>query len=76
VIDPCVPRNWPRFTIAFRSHSAQYDIAVENPTGVSGGVSSVEVDGTLLVDRAGVPLADDGHIHKVRIILGSLPTSS
>ena len=31
VVDPCIPRAWPGFTIAFRHHSARYDIVVENP---------------------------------------------
>jgi cyclic beta-1,2-glucan synthetase len=45
VIDPCIPRAWPGFTIAFRHRSARYDILVENPRGVSRGVSSVHLDG-------------------------------
>src|SRR2546425_1395203 len=31
VVDPCIPRAWQGFNIAFRYHSARYDIAVENP---------------------------------------------
>ena len=41
VIDPCVPSGWRGFEIAFRYHSARYDITVDNPRGVI----SVEVDG-------------------------------
>src|SRR5205807_6197943 len=33
VVDPCIPREWPGFTIAFRYHSARYTIVVENPQG-------------------------------------------
>lgn len=39
VVDPCIPRAWPGFTIAFRRRSTRYDIAVENPRGVTRGVS-------------------------------------
>ncbi len=70
VVDPCIPRAWQGFTIAFRYHSARYDIAVENPQGVTRGVSSVEVDGMPFRDRAGIPLADDRRTHRVRIVLG------
>ncbi len=70
VIDPCIPRAWPGFTIAFRYHSARYDMVVENPRGVSRGVSSVEVDGVPLDDPVSIPLADDGKTHRARIVLG------
>src|SRR5207253_880659 len=44
VIDPCIPRAWHGFDMVFRYRSARYDLVVENPRGVSRGVSSVEVD--------------------------------
>src|SRR5206468_13072729 len=52
VIDPCIPRAWPGFTIAFRHHSTRYDIVVENPRGVSRGVSKVELDDVTLAGPA------------------------
>jgi cyclic beta-1,2-glucan synthetase len=70
VIDPCIPRAWPGFTVAFRYRSAQYHLAVQNPSGVARGVSSVEVDGVPFAEQAGIPLADDGGEHRVRIVLG------
>jgi cyclic beta-1,2-glucan synthetase len=71
LLAPCIPRGWPRFEIVFRYRSARYDIAVENPHGVNGGVSHVELDGKTLPDGpARVPLVDDGLAHKVRVILG------
>jgi Cellobiose phosphorylase len=45
LIDPCIPRSWPRFEITFRYRSARYTLVVENPQGLSRGVSSVTVDG-------------------------------
>ena len=70
VIDPCIPRAWRGFTIAFRYHSARYDIVVENPQGVTRGVSAVEIDGVPLGGQASIPLADDRKRHRIRIILG------
>ncbi len=71
VLDPCVPKAWPGFQIAFRYHTARYEIAVENPHGVCRGVTSVELDGEALSgDGARIPLADDGATHRVRVILG------
>jgi cyclic beta-1,2-glucan synthetase len=71
VIDPCVPKAWPGFEIAFRYRTARYDIAVENPNGVSRGVIRVELDGeTLPGPQARVTLADDGATHRVLVVLG------
>jgi cyclic beta-1,2-glucan synthetase len=69
-IDPCIPRAWRGFEMAFRYRSARYDVLVENTQGVSRGVSSVEVDGVSLNGEHGIMLADDGKAHRVRIVLG------
>jgi cyclic beta-1,2-glucan synthetase len=70
VLDPCIPRAWPTFSIAFRYRSARYEILVENPQGLSRGVSSVELDGVSLDGPADIGLADDGKAHRLRIVLG------
>ncbi len=69
-IDPCIPRNWPSYSINFRYHSATYQIWVNNPSGVSRGVASVSLDGKKLADRTNIPLIDDGATHQVLVILG------
>jgi len=71
LIDPCVPKAWPGFEIAFRYRSARYEIAIENPNGVSRGVVRAELDGeTLPGPQACVTLADDGASHHVLVVLG------
>ncbi len=72
VLDPCIPRAWPKFEVSFRYRSARYDISVENPLGVSRGVIAVKLDGALLTgsQKASIPLADDGAQHSVQIVLG------
>jgi cyclic beta-1,2-glucan synthetase len=69
-IDPCIPRNWPGYSIDFRYHSALYKIQVENPSNVSRGVALTEMDGKLLPGAPTIPLADDGAVHTIRIVLG------
>jgi cyclic beta-1,2-glucan synthetase len=69
-LDPCIPRSWPGFEIELRHRSARYRIGVENPRGVSRGVTQLELDGAPLPPDAGVPLADDGASHRVRVVLG------
>ena len=71
-LDPCVPKSWPGFEIAFRFRSSRYEISVSNPRRVSRGVSHAELDGQPLSGAAAVrvPLADDGSTHQVRVVLG------
>ena len=70
-LDPCIPRAWPRYEIAFRYRSARYEIEVENPDGVNRGIASVELDGQALADGGvAIPLADDGATHRIRVVLG------
>ena len=69
-IDPGIPKAWRQFEIVFRYHSARYEIAVENPHGVSRGVNQVVLDGKLLEGNPVlIPLSDDGKSHAVRVIL-------
>jgi cyclic beta-1,2-glucan synthetase len=71
LIDPCIPRAWPRYEIDFRYHSATYQIVVENPQGVSRGVASSELDGKALPGGgAAIQLVNDGGAHKAVIVLG------
>ena len=71
IIDPCVPKAWPGFSIAFTYRSAHYDITVENPNGVSRGVTRISLDGEALHTSDGrIPLADDSARHSVTVVLG------
>ena len=59
-LDPCIPRAWRRFEIAFRYHGSRYEIMVENPRGVSRGVAQIEVDGRTLGVRQHEPPVERG----------------
>jgi cyclic beta-1,2-glucan synthetase len=69
-IDPCIPRNWPSYSMEFRYHSSTYKIKVENPSSVSKGVALTELDGKILAGAASIPLVDDGQVHQLRVVLG------
>jgi cyclic beta-1,2-glucan synthetase len=69
-LDPCIPRAWRGYDIRFRYHSASYEIRVENPNGVTRGVSRVELDGRVLAAAGAIALADDGATHRVHVVLG------
>jgi cyclic beta-1,2-glucan synthetase len=69
---PCVPRWWREFEITYRRGDTTYRIMVENPTAVSRGVASVELDGKVLPGGE-IPLVDDRVVHNVRVVLGEVP---
>jgi cyclic beta-1,2-glucan synthetase len=69
VIDPCIPGDWPGFELTYRHRSSTYEIRVVNPGSVERGVRSLALDGTLQAAPS-FPLADDGSVHEVRIVLG------
>ena len=71
LLDPCIPKAWPGYEITFRHGSARYDISIENPSGVCRGIQTIDLDGQMLPgEPALITLADDGAIHRVRIVLG------
>jgi cyclic beta-1,2-glucan synthetase len=70
LIDPCIPRGWKCFEIAYRHGETLYRITVENPDGVCRGVARVSLDGTRLADGARVPLIDDAREHWVEVRMG------
>jgi cyclic beta-1,2-glucan synthetase len=70
-LDPCIPRAWPGFEIAFRHGVTRYRITVDNPQGVSRGVLTTSLDGVSLVPGAPIPLVDDGVAHHLHITLGA-----
>jgi cyclic beta-1,2-glucan synthetase len=70
-LDPCIPRAWPTFEISVRRRSARYEIAVENPAGVSRGVRFAEIDGVEITERPlRLLMVDDGAVHRVHVTLG------
>ncbi len=71
-LDPAIPRGWPQFEISFRYRSSTYDILVENPLGVSGGILALKRDRKMLPPerRTAIALIDDGAKHQLHVILG------
>jgi cyclic beta-1,2-glucan synthetase len=74
-IDPCIPKAWPGFALTFQyrvgARVTRYEIAVENPGRVCGGVALVEMDGRTIPGGDGVRLVDDGGVHALHVVLGS-----
>jgi cyclic beta-1,2-glucan synthetase len=68
-MDPCIPRDWPGYSMQFRYHAAVYHIVVDNPRKASRGVTLTELDGTVLAAGSPIPLTPIGE-HQIRIVLG------
>jgi cellobiose phosphorylase len=68
-IDPCIPSHWDRFRVTRRFRGAVYEIAVNNPHGVSKGVAVVRVNGQAIAGSV-VPAFGDGQTHHVRVTMG------
>jgi cellobiose phosphorylase len=68
-LEPCVPRGWPGYEIAYRHGSATYRIRVDNAAATGREVRSVSLDGQPVADGA-VPLRDDGREHELCVTLG------
>ena len=71
-INPCIPADWPGFSITFRHNSTTFEISVENPDGSGRGVQKASLDGAVLPPGSiQVPLVDDGLVHRLVVILGT-----
>ncbi|MDB5085413.1 MAG: family 36 glycosyl transferase, partial [Bacilli bacterium] len=76
-IQPCIPREWPAFSVSYRFGAAHYQISVQNPSHKSTGATSLTVDGqeadlTQITAQNGGPyveLTDDGQVHQVVLTL-------
>ena len=69
VIDPCIPKKWPEYSLVYHYRKTEYRITVRNPRNVNQGVTSVTMDGVSLSGNV-VDLVDDGNTHHIEAILG------
>jgi cellobiose phosphorylase len=61
---PCVPPDWPRFSIDYRHGQTPYEILVESPAKLASAGAKIVLDGRVL-DGPTIPLIDDGARHVV-----------
>jgi len=70
-IDPCIPAAWPEYAITWRHLETRYEIVVTNPERRCRGVATATLDDAP-VNASAIPLVNDGGVHHVRIVLGSI----
>ena len=70
-LNPCIPKDWPRYEMTIRHHATCYEIVVENPDGLSRGIAYAQLDGTAIDEwPLRLDLLDDGATHHVLVRLG------
>jgi cyclic beta-1,2-glucan synthetase len=70
-MNPSIPAMWPGYALEWtiRGSGTRYYINVANPEHRCGGVASATLDG-VPVDPVAIPLAQDGQVHTVEVVLG------
>ncbi|TFH08820.1 MAG: glycosyl transferase, partial [Candidatus Atribacteria bacterium] len=69
IVDPCLPSALRNCRVVRKFRGATYDIRMTNPSGSTGGVRSIEIDGAPF-DGSVLPLFADGVTHTISVILG------
>jgi cyclic beta-1,2-glucan synthetase len=68
-VNPCIPARWPGYSLEWKMGGTRYRLTVTNPHRQGSGIDSAALDG-VPVDPLAIPLADDGGVHEVTIVLG------
>ncbi|CAN5406137.1 hypothetical protein BH10CHL1_BH10CHL1_00970 [soil metagenome] len=68
-IDPCIPQQWPGYTVVYRNGQTTYQIQIDNSAGVNRGVKQVLIDGLVAADGR-IQLYDDGKTYQVVVEMG------
>ena len=69
IIDPCIPKEWDKFSVQRKFRNQKYNITINNPKHVSKGVLSLSVDGKKIEGNK-VPLSNNNKVQQVEVILG------
>ena len=72
---PRLPSDWPGFQLSYRRGSTTWEVRVEAASDADETGLRCELDGKML-DGGGIPLAQDGNVHRVRVILGRAPSGA
>ena len=67
IIDPCVPKDWEKFSVVRKWRGATYNINIYNPDKVMKGVKSIKVNGNEL-DY--IPVMEENSVNEIEIIMG------
>jgi cellobiose phosphorylase len=68
-IEPCIPKAWHEYSIAYKYIDTIYDIKVMNPDGINGEIKNFTVDGKSIREKE-IRLVNDKKRHEVIVVLG------
>ena len=69
-INPCIPNDWPGFSVTRLFRGVKYEIKIKNPHNVSKGISSIKVNGNDITGNI-IPFDQTtGQTCKVEVIMG------
>jgi cellobiose phosphorylase len=71
LVDPKIPKDWPRFRIVRPFRNARYENTVSNPIGMHSGVNALEIDGKHIKGNI-IPSYSDEKTHYVEAVLDTL----
>jgi cellobiose phosphorylase len=69
IVDPCIPKDWPGFSVTRVYRGATYVIDVKNEEHVCRGVKQITVEGKPIEGNV-LPVFSDGATHHVTVIMG------
>ncbi|HSR18326.1 MAG TPA: glycosyl hydrolase family 65 protein, partial [Ignavibacteriaceae bacterium] len=68
IIDPCIPKEWEKFSAKRKFRGAEYQITVYNDEGVFSGVQCIKVNGSLQDSNVIIPQKSKNN--EVEVFLG------
>ena len=68
VIDPCIPANWPGFSVTRQWRGATYHINVQNPSAAEKGIKQVTLNGTAV--SGPIPPQPKGSVNEIVVVMG------
>ena len=69
ILDPCIPSDWPEFTVTRKWRGATFNINVKNPDGVEKGIIHMTLDGELLTGA--IPAQKPDSHHEIQVLMGN-----
>jgi len=74
-ISPCIPNQWPEYSVTYRYGTTFYQILVSNPSRKSTGFTVMNINGQIALSaeldtkEPFIELIDDGKVYNVEIIM-------
>lgn len=70
VFDPCIPKAWRSYSIFYQHDNTRYEITLENTNGAGQGITTIKLDDEYPLKGNSITLRNDGHLHRVLVVLG------